>query len=197
MRSICAVFEEWVMGDGNYPVLCKKDKVNLSFYIRAYDFEVKTNEKIYLFEQIKHAEYNFSGKVIYKLPDLIVVDTIEFKFYIETSDKTDISVGDFVKGRGQLAVDYFAWVENLREFKDPPNILYNLIVERIYVVKIPQRHIVISENAISCETSLSAEEFSQNDMQEAEQTNNSNEFVFYLLDLAPIDEDIEPTFCYC
>ncbi|MDR2151238.1 MAG: hypothetical protein LBO72_00300 [Helicobacteraceae bacterium] len=196
MQSICAVLEEWVIQDGNYPILRKSDKVNLSFYIEIYEFEAKTREEKYLFERIKYAEYNFSGKVIYKKRDLIVVDTNQFKFYIELDEKAKASVGDFVKGRGRLTIDYFVWVENLPKYKDPPNILYNLIVEKIYVIKIPKTHITRSENTIGFSAALSAEEFNQNDMQEADQTRSAYEFAFYLLDLAPIDENIETTFCY-
>jgi hypothetical protein len=39
--------------------------------------------------------------------------------------------GDLIHGRGELFVDYYVWVEDLAERAAPPDIFYNLVIDRI------------------------------------------------------------------
>jgi len=73
MFSLCTIFEEWFIDDIAYPPFKKGQKVNLSFDMFLHNFEI-TGEEVYAFDQIKNAEYNFSGKVIYKHNNVIVID---------------------------------------------------------------------------------------------------------------------------
>jgi hypothetical protein len=199
MDTICATFEEWYLGDGNYPPLHKGQKVNLSFYIAPAEKTLHSDEQ-YLFEQIKYSDYKFSGKIIrnYHKSDkqIIIVDVGHFKFYIEEFDASfKASEGQFISGRGQLLVDYYIWVENLRDYPEPPNIFYNSKVERIIKVSMPERFIDRHENGLSSPASLTTEDFSDNEMQEIEDMRNEQlSTVFYLLNLKFIDEDIAQTF---
>ena len=89
MNDICATFEEWYLGDGTYPPLYRGQKVNLSFYIVPTELKAVENGDSY-FKQIKHSNYSFCGKVIRSYSDsdkqIIIVDTGDFKFYIEENN---------------------------------------------------------------------------------------------------------------
>ena len=199
MDTICATFEEWYLGDGTYPPLHKGQKVNLSFYIAPGE-KVHHSDGQYLFEQIKHSDYKFSGKVIRNYPEsdkqIIIIDVGNFKFYIEEFDvsfKPD--EGQFISGRGQLLLDYYIWVENLRDYPGPPNIFYNFQVEKILRVSIPEKFIYRYENGLSSPASLTTEDFGDNELQEIEDMRNEHSStVFFLLNLQFIDEDIAQTF---
>jgi hypothetical protein len=199
MDTLCATFEEWYLGDGTYPPLHKGQKVNLSFYINPVDKTITSNGN-YRFEQIKHSDYKFCGKVIRNYTDphkqIIIIDVGDFKFYIEESDKAfKPLVGQFISGHGTLLLDYYIWVENLRDYPDPPNLFYNFQVERIWKVAIPERFIHRHANGLSSPTSLSPQDYSDKDVQEIvdmRQDHSSTEF--YLLNLEFIEEEVAQTF---
>ena len=73
MINLCAIFEEWLIEDGGYPPFKKGQKVNLSFEMCLHNYEI-AGEEVYAFDQIKNAEYRFSGKVIYKHNNVIIID---------------------------------------------------------------------------------------------------------------------------
>lgn len=199
METLCATFEEWYLGDGTYPPLHKGQKVNLSFYINPVDKAIISNEN-YRFEQVKHSDYKFCGKVIRNYTDLdkqiIIIDVGDFKFYIEESDKAFRPlVGQFISGHGTLLLDYYIWVENLHDYPDPPNLFYNFQVERILKVAIPERFIHRNANGLSSPTSLSPQDYNDKDVQEIvnmRQDHSSTEF--YLLNLEFIEEEVAQTF---
>ena len=149
MISLCAVFEEWYIPDGGYPPLKKGQKVNLSFKMFYHDYEI-TGEELYVFEQIKNAEYNFSGRIIYKYSDIIVVDTLAFKFYIETKrdNAEDIRVGQFIKGKGDIHLDPYVWVLSLDRYENHPNIFYSFVIEKINKVVIEKN--ISGQTAAKC-----------------------------------------------
>jgi hypothetical protein len=140
-------FETWLVEDGNYPYLKKGDKINISFQILSNDFEI-VNKKMYNFKQIKYSEYDFYGKIIYKYskPDhhssIIIIDTSDFMFYMEIDKNIKVSVGKYIKGKGQLLFDYYIWTEFLNNHKKAPDIFYNLIIQEMYKIKISDESLV-------------------------------------------------------
>lgn len=199
MDTLCATFEEWYLGDGTYPPLHRGQKVNLSFYIHPADKTITPNED-YLFEQVKHSDYRFCGKMIRNYTDadrqIIIVDVGDFKFYIEVFDKAfKPSVGQFISGHGTLLLDYYIWVENLSDYPDPPNLFYNFQIDSILRVTIPERFIHRHANGLSSPSSLAPEDYSDSDVHEIEdmrQDHSSTEF--YLLNLKFIEEEVAQTF---
>lgn len=200
MDTLCATFEEWYLGDGTYPPLFKGQKVNLSFYIASRDKSIHSTGQ-YLFEQIKYSDYKFCGKVIRNYVDkdkqIIIVDVGNFKFYIEEFDTTfNPTLGQFISGHGQLLLDYYIWVENIREYSNAPNIFYNFKVNSILRVTIPEKFINRYENGLSSPTSLSTEDYSDNEVEEIEDMRDDHQSSseFYLLNLRFLNEDIAQTF---
>jgi hypothetical protein len=197
--KLSTILEEWVIIDGNYPHFKKNSKVNLAFYLNPYDFYI-TKKREYLFKQIKYYEYIFSGKIIYKyvgeLLDIIVVDTNNFKFYMELNKKSkNNKIGNFIQGKGRLLIDYYIWAENINDYDNHPNIFYNLVVEKIYSIKIPERFTKISKESVSVHTLIKVGDINYDDIKEIEGTDKKNtEYEFYLMELNEIDEQIKMTF---
>jgi hypothetical protein len=200
MTDLCVIFEEWYLGDGTYPLLRRGEKVNLSFYIPTNDCKISDKRESY-FVQIKDSDYSFSGQVIrnYKENDeqLIIIDAGTFKFYMEIPrKKLSLTVGQFICGSGSLLIDYYAWVENLRNYENRPDLFYNFKVVKIRKVQIPEKFIYRNDKAISHPSSLSPKDYSENDILEIEDMHGDNgNTSFYLLDLKTIDEQVPKTFC--
>jgi hypothetical protein len=196
MFRLWSILEEWVIGDGNYPHFRKNDKVNLAFYVEPYNFDI-TKDKRYCFEQIKYFEYNFCGKIIFKRSNIIVIDTNYFKFYMELNkDKIKNNmVGKFIQGKGKLLVDYYVWAENIGRYKNQPDIFYNLIIEKIHSVKIPEKFINRFEGGTSFPGSLKNEDINDNEIIEIEKTDiKYNGYEFFVIEFSEIDEKIKMTF---
>jgi hypothetical protein len=200
MTNLCVTFEEWYLGDGTYPPLHRGEKVNLSFYISATDLNLTDNNSSYL-KQIRDSDYSFSAQIIrnYENGDrqLVILDTGELKFYIEVPKRNlPLTVGQFVCGTGQILIDYYAWVENLDSYDNPPDLFYSFSVEKIRKVKIPEKFINRNDKAMSYPSSLAISEYSIDDTIEIEDMRNDTENTcFYLLDLKAINESIPKTFC--
>jgi len=195
MISLCATFEDWLICDGDYPPLAKGQKVNFSFKVFQKDYEI-VEEELYVFDQIKRSEYNFSGKIIYKYGNIIVVDTSSFKFYIEIerSNIANICVGQFIKGSGTLHVDYYGWVINLNRYENHPDIFYNFVVENIFKVIISKKYIVKVSNGIRFPCSLTSDEYGDNELKEVSKMNSNTSLSFYLLNLSEINETVKKTY---
>jgi hypothetical protein len=199
MKDLCVIFEEWYLGDGTYPPLHRGQKVNLSFYTFTKDIQVADKQPTYL-KQIKDADYSFCGQVIrtYKQDDaqLVIVDVGALKFYMEIrKDSLSLSIGQFICGSGPILIDYYAWVEYLSSYEDPPELFYNFSVSKIRKVKIPEKFIYRNDKGMSHPTSLSSPDYSLNDIVEIENmADDDGSTSFYLLDLKAIDEPISKTF---
>jgi hypothetical protein len=198
MLSLCAMFEDWLIEDGDYPPLEKGQNVNLSFRVFSDNIKVEKNN-IYVFDQKKYSKYNFSGKIIYKNLDIIIVDSMYLKFYIENDSKRNnllnISVGQFIKGSGVLKVDPYAYrMEIYRKDENLPEIFYNLIVEKIFELKIPEKYIKRNGGSESGPSSLPINEYKNINLKEIVKMDSMGEFISYLLNLNEISENIEKTF---
>jgi hypothetical protein len=200
MKKLCTTFEEWYLGDGTYPYLSKGEKVNLSFCLNADTLDHSTNEELSLI-QLSQSDYTFNGKVIrdYVLEGnpLVVIDTGDFKFYVEPGkDFVPIS-GQYLSGKGQLKVDYYNWVENLEVLDNHPNLFYSFKIESILKVNIPEKFIRRYGKGMSYPASLSHEQYGPEDVTEiGDMEAEGNETCFYLLNLLKIDEDVPKTFIF-
>jgi len=194
------IFEEWHLGDGNYPPLYKGQKVNLSFHIHPDNKQINANEEYY-FNPIVDSNYTFSGKVIRNYinneKQIIIIDTGSFKFYLEEFDLNFRPfVGQFVSGNGRLLLDYYIWVENLDDYPDAPDIFYNFEILQILRISIPECFIVrYKDGGNSYPTSLTPDEYDNDHIQEIEDmADDTNGYRFYLLKLILIDEEFAKTF---
>lgn len=200
MTDLCVTFEEWYLGDGTYPPLHRGEKVNLSFYIPTNDYRVAETQESY-FTQVKDSVYSFGGQVIrnYKESDgqLIIVDTGTLKFYMEIpGNKLSLTVRQFICGTGPLLIDYYAWVENLRNYENPPDLFYNFTVDNIRKVQIPEKFIHRHDKSVAHPSSLNPTDYSENDVIEIEDMRTDDGSTsFYLLSLKAINEQIPKTFC--
>jgi len=187
--KLTAIFEEWHLGDGNYPPLNKGRMVNLSFEIEPTTIEIKddglhTDE----FSSIGEATYQFSGRVLRVYDELgdviVVVQANGFKFYIDwLSKESPPSVGNTIRGRGQLLLDHYAWVEFLKEYEDPPDLFYNFKVTRIRAVRVPASFVQRHEKGYSSPTSLTPDQYpTANTVEVEDMKSNDFEVGFYIVD---------------
>lgn len=182
MNTLCAIFEEWYIGDGTYPLLKKGQQVNLSFYAELQEIYIPHTKDKYL-RQYKDMTYDFCGEVVYRHPMdeygqvIIVVHTGNMMFYIECYDEDDMYMPHtYVAGRGNLLVDYYIWVENLDEYpNNPPDIFYNFEIDKI-------RKVTVSEDTQKEVT------------EEVEEMENNNTILCYFLDLRFINDAVPKTF---
>lgn len=123
--QLTAIFESWHIGDGNYPPLRRGMEVNLSFQIEpASALETVSPNAPLAFEHAGNAEYYFVADVIRSYPGgdsppIAVLDTGNFRFYIESDRSGQHSVGERTNGMGTLCLDYYIWVEFLKNYADP------------------------------------------------------------------------------
>jgi hypothetical protein len=195
MLKLCSTFEDWLIDDGNYPPLKKDEKVNLSFYMVIEDIE-KNENKNYEFIQNKYSEYNFCGKIIYNYSDIIIIDTKYFKFYVENRNKKiNYEINDFVKGTGKVLVDYYNWVGDYAiKTENPPDIFYNFQIKKILEVDISEKYIQKGKNTIRFPTSLNSKNIIDENIKEIEKMSNDRGFIFYLLELEEIENEINRTY---
>jgi hypothetical protein len=195
--QLTAVFETWHIGDGNYPPLHKGQLVNLSFELEPRSLSISSSQRDGRFEQIKDAEYRFTGTVLKVYGDppsgrIIVIQAGEFRFYMNSfpAGTPTFSEGDRCEGDGRLLLDHYIWVEFLSTYQEPPDLFYPLRLTRIRSVKIPESFISRTANCTSGPASLSEEEYSTAAIVELdEMENGEKDWAFYLVDFD--DSDIE------
>ncbi len=188
--QLTAVFESWHIGDGNYPPLNVGKKVNLSFEMETERLELAKVGQQETLTHLGNAEYQFCGEIL-RIYDtegsqhLIVIKALDFCFYLESADLTDIPLktGTRVFGQGTLLLDYYIWVEFLKNYPNPPNLFYNLKVTRIRKVNTPEKYIDRGEKGTSYPTRLSPKDYTDADVEEIE-TMEGQPFTteFYLVD---------------
>jgi hypothetical protein len=192
MLSLCADFEDSLTDDTSFPSLKNGDKVSLSFYVRSNNFEI-SNEAEYFFKKIEYSEYNFSGKVIYKHSTLIILDTTDFKFFMNIGNAKRIKKGQFIKGIGKLLIDD-PFRGELKGF----DMFYSFIIKRIIEVPIPEKYIKISEQGgVSHPASLSIIDLKNTILKTVENMYSNITYMnykYYMLELMQINEKVEKTF---
>ncbi len=70
-------------------------------------------------------------------PPLAVLDSGEFRFYVEGKAARGLRSGMRLKGSGTLLLDYYVWGENCWRLASPPDLYYSLDVTRIRQVQVP------------------------------------------------------------
>lgn len=182
---ISAVFESWHIADGNYPPLHRGQHVNLSFEMESDVLPSLTSEPSLMNDG--GAQYRFVGIVLRVYNDdgsdaITVIEVAGFRFYINRS--FGFRVGDWVQGSGKLLLDHYIWVEFLDKYKDPPDLFYQLRVERIYTVKIPEPFITRHSGGKSLPCSLTPSDYDASDLREIEtMEGQASDEEFYLLEL--------------
>ncbi|MDH3974549.1 MAG: hypothetical protein OEV42_09765 [Deltaproteobacteria bacterium] len=166
-----AIFESWHIGDGNYPPLKTGDKVNLSFELEERGIKTITETNEYFMRSQGNADYEFSGIVLRNYGQenneyILVVDTGGFKFYICSNKVSEFKAGDQVAGEGTLLLDHYIWVEFLNDYKNPPDLFYNLTVDQIRKVKIPEKFIYRHKNGKSMPTRVDMNEANDIEIEE-------------------------------
>ncbi len=216
MLELTAVFESWHIGDGNYPPFHKGMLVNLSFQVEpASVLPAKHNQEL-AFKHIGNAEYDYCGEVIrnyggdqrkkfmgMKLPTinsksakpaLAIIDTGGFRFYIENQLVNKYEIGERIRGRGTLLLDYYVWAENFHKNPDPPELFYSLEVTGIRKVTISERFISRNGGYKAMPTRVSPEDFEIVTELETMDDQGFDE-EFYIVDFKETDrKDLPKTF---
>ena len=112
----------------------------------------------------------------------MVVSAGDFRFYINRS--LQVEERQYVHGRGVLLLDHYLWVEYLDRYHNPPDLFYQLLVERIRRIQIPESLISRYPKGKALPASLNPIAYDANTVTEIE-TMEGQEFdeEFYLLDL--------------
>lgn len=198
--ELTAVFESWLIPDGDYPPFHKGMMVNLAFQISLeFIFPAQASQEL-AFNCIREAEYDFCGTVIYiyrsdqNRNPLVVINTGIFRFYIESDKAKNLAEGMRVMGRGTLLLDYYIWTEYLHLRPNPPDIFYSIEVSRIRKVQIPERFIQRHDKAKGHPSWVSSADFGDvKDLETMEGQSFDEEF--YLVDFKESNrKDVPKTF---
>jgi hypothetical protein len=184
---LTAIFEEWYIGDGNYPPLRKQQLVNVAFEMHPQEMSAVAGDSTIL-HNVGNAEYEFAGLVLRHYRDaeepILLVEADGFRFYIADSAASfeNLHQGQWVSGKGTLTLDHYLWAEFCHEYDSgPPDLFYTLRVARISEVEIPASHIVRDETGHSAPTWLPAGEV-QNSREVESMAELKWEVGFYLVE---------------
>ena len=186
--ELTAIFENWHIGDGNYPPLHVNQLVNLSFEVEPCSISVAVADESEQFVHLCSAEYRFPARVLKIYDDecnrkITVAESSGFRFYFISQQAHRYGPGDSLVIDGTLLIDHYIWVENLEGYSDAPNLFYNLKVRRIRKVDIPDRFIARHESGKSFPTRLRRSDYSESDVEDIE-TMEGQPFdeEFYIID---------------
>lgn len=202
--ALTAVFESWLIGDGDYPPLEQGMLVKLSFTVSPVTIAAADESADLFFENHGNAEYAFCAEIlrIYAPSKsesrVIVLSAREFRFYVEAREPDEYQVGGRLRGEGTLMLDYYRWVEGLlrrpKQFPDPPDLFYTLKVTRILEVGLPEKFISRSERGTASPTSVPPADFGE--VREVQSMRDpGHDFQFYLVDfVSSAAQDVPLTF---
>jgi hypothetical protein len=189
MMNITAFLELWTIGDGSYPHLNHGMDVNFSFEMSLFDLR-KSDCGSYL-DAVGCAEYAFGGIVTQRYEDpepLVVIDAGAIRFFCEGPLVHQFQKGDMILGKGALVVDYYSWAETVDQRDDPPDIFYNLSIQRIRKVAIPSQVSKLRDpptwRSISCDGAA----------QVTSTLTGELKGVVFILDLTTVDRLVPHTF---
>ena len=86
-----------------------------------------------------------------------------------------------------LALDYYVWNMHHTEYADPPDLFYNLRVERIERVLIPDRFIWHTSKTVGWPARLRPAEYSAGDVTKVDEMTDDEIFVFYVVTFSDRD----------
>lgn len=172
--------------------------MNLSFELQSEPLVRADQKQPEALKQLEDAEYEFWATVlkIYSRDEpVVVIQMRDFRCYVACSPKRQLEfkVGDRVRGRGRLLLDHYLWVEYLRTYDGAPDLFYNLRVNRIRAVKIPESFIHRSEKGLSHPCSLKPGQYTSSDVRDVESMEDMG-CQFYLVDFdsAGVEKDEIP-----
>ena len=137
-QVLSAMLEAWTINDGNYPEISVGMHVNLAFEMGSLCLDARSVANGWV--HLGDARYRFGGTIRqrYDEPEpLVVVTAGSLTFFSEGHALSGFREGETIAGEGTLVVDYYAWTENAGERRDPTDIFYNLVVERIRELQMP------------------------------------------------------------
>ncbi|MCP9495957.1 MAG: hypothetical protein MSG64_16030 [Pyrinomonadaceae bacterium MAG19_C2-C3] len=193
--KLSAIFESWHIGDGNYPPLHKGQLVNLSFEVEPRTIEEARLNSHHSFEHLGNGECRFCGDVIrvYSGEDrdtVVIFEAGDFRFYVMSYEADRYVQGQRYCGEGTLLLDHFYWVEFLSEYENPPNLFYNLEVNRIKKIRTPERFVERQEQGKSFPTRLVPEDYSDSDVEELDtMEEQSFDEEFYIIEFDKHESD--------
>jgi hypothetical protein len=194
MKTICARLEPWILYEGTYPPLHKGDNVRLALAIEQAKV-TKTKQTRCFFRQNRLFEYSFRGKVICNpildinyeqsgKEDLMVIDTGGYIFFLEYFGRNyRYPIGQYLEGKGQIALDYFIWESSLSEIENAPEIYNNFLIDSILAVTIPKNILYESTDIQLTACSADATKISDEDIKEVMVTEEEYAW-FYILNLS-------------
>ena len=184
--TLTAIFESWHIGDGTYPPLHRGQQVNLSFEMEAAEMSLSAPGGSSLVHE-GGAQYRFTGEVLRLYNEngsdaITVIEAAGFRFYVNRS--FGLQTGEWVQGHGKLVLDHYIWVENLDEYKDAPDLFYQLRVAHLHAIRTPERFINRHAKGKSLPCSLPPDSYGPEDMTELESMEGQPfDEEFYLIDL--------------
>jgi hypothetical protein len=164
MENLFVTFPSWSISDGNYNPFQKGQKVNFALNIENAKIRKSLKKQCYL-KQRTFAEYSFCAKVIGNYSQegmdghFLVLETGLYKFFMHSyGNKFSYQEGEFIVGKGELAVDYFIWGEQSYKIQDVPDIYFDFVIEKILHIKFPIEYTTFNDEVIISHASLSSAE---------------------------------------
>jgi hypothetical protein len=180
---IVAIFESWHVGDGNYPPFDRGQSVTLSFEVGELKIG-STAPTEFWFKSYQDATCEFSGAILGRYEGLAAVEAGQFRFYVHGPATDHLERGARISGSGTLALDHYAWFEQVRSFTNPPNLFFETKIARIRKVQIPERFIQRHPRGKTMPTTVGPAEYTGEDVKELSTMKGQNfDEEFYLLDL--------------
>ena len=180
---LVAVFESWHVPDGNYAPFDRGQRARLSFELDGSRLE-PIPARPTRFASNDDATCEFDAVVLGKYGGLTVLEAGGFRFYVNGKEADLFDRGVHLRGSGTLALDHYAWFEEVDSFSDPPDLFYETTVTRIRKVRIPERFIHRHETGKSLPTTVGPRDYSSEDIEDLVTMNGQSfDEEFYLLDL--------------
>src|SRR5690242_6818889 len=160
---LTVLFEHWHLGDGNYPAFSRGDSARLAFELYASRCETPRRTESPSLDQIRDCDYRATARIIRTYDrgnsQFAVLEADWLRFYCTDGAVAEHAVGELVAVEGQLALDHYMWVEFLDRYPNTPDLFYNVIVERIRRVRIAERFVSRSDEALAYPTSLDSSNY--------------------------------------
>lgn len=198
---LTAIFESWLVPDGNYPPLKRDQLVRLAFELEPHSFRV-VQEQSAAFTQAGDGECYASGRILGVFgdkPGLLACEAGGMRFYIHGSSlqRPAPRVGASFEARGTLLVDHFSWTESAGRRRGAPDIFQFLRISRIRQVRVPESRISRSAHGNSFPTRVPPNEFG-GVVELDSMVNQPFDEEFYVVDFVPVPNgtpSIPLTFC--
>jgi hypothetical protein len=202
--EIIAIFEIWHIGDLNYPPLSTDMFVNLSFEVGFSELAQLDSVNEQRFHHLGGGEYEVVGEVLqifqiatvtsgagqeieHGFRPVVVIEADGFRFYTDSSIAAHRTAGALVRGKGILALDYYVWNMLHTQYADAPDLFYNLRVERIERVRIPDQFIRRTSKTVTWPARLRPGQYSAGDVTMVDEMTDDEYFRFYVVTFSDRD----------